>query len=333
MKTFWFFLIIVWVGEKLQAQISFAILPLQAATDVKPGDKESAESKLYETLISSKKYTIVDRSRIELIVKEQNFQLSDFTDQKKTAELGKIAGIQKLIAVKIYIKKEKQFAVSISVIDVSTAQVEWSAEESFKDYAPASLARLCAGGVVLRYPLTGKVIGIKDGQYFIDLGEDHGIKKGERIFVARKNVIRDDAGNMLMEEFIRIGLLEILQAEKNRSKAALRQLQDNRAVIMREDMVSNEPIPPAESAVSQSPLLSNISKGKLLLEDDMSKNTYLSVTGSKGENYVSGKLNIDASTLKTGHAYCYYPTPFDKLRILFWKARSSLKRSRVNLTE
>ena len=59
--------------------------------------------------------------------------------------------------------------------------------------------------------------------------------------------------------------------------------------------------------------MTNVEKGKLILDDDMQQNKYLSVKNGQGEAYVDGKLQLNALQRKAGHAYCFYPRPYNQL--------------------
>ena len=45
----------------------------------------------------------------------------------------------------------------------------------------------------------------------------------------------------------------------------------------------------------------------------MEQRKYLSPTSNASEDYIGGKLHLNATQLTAGQVYCYYPTPFDNL--------------------
>lgn len=293
------------------AQTSFAIIPFTGTADVGVNDREAFVSGLYQGMTNSGRYRIVDRNLIEQVLKEQNFQLSDLTEQKKVIEFGKIAGAEKIITGKMFRYSSTQPAITFSVIDVSTSQVEFSKEITYNNYTFSNLSSFLVSQLIDKYPLVGKVLGKSGDVYIINIGLNQNIKNGTRIFVARNNVLKGDDGEILMEEYKRVGILEVTLADKARSQCKLRSLVESNVIIQKDDMISPDPIPERPALVSDKPFWPGYSKGELLLDDDMSKKQYLSVTSAMGETYKDGRLFINTTHLNSGHGYCYYPAPFD----------------------
>ncbi len=313
-KSF-FFLIMVFLlvfNGQAYCQTSFAILPMEVRGDVKPEKVEGALSNLYQVLVNSKKYRIVDRDHVKTVLGEQSYQISGVTDNKDTVKLGKLLNVEKLVVTGIYMKSADQLAINLRIIDISTGQAEFYKEISYLNYSPADHGRFCASEIIAQYPLLGNIEGVLKDIVIVNIGESQGLKAGDRLFVARKEVLRGNNGEILFQEYKRIGTLEIINVDNTRSKARLKSLVNTTESFAKADLVSPEPIPKKETVVSSIPLLSKVAKGKLILNDDMETAKYLSVTNGQGESYISGKLHINALQRKAGHAYCFYPQPFDQ---------------------
>ena len=296
------------------AQISFAILPMETKGSVNDVEKESAQNALYQLLIASKKYKILERSRIEQILKEQAFQSSGAADEKKAVEIGKILGVEKLVATTLYLKAEKQYAVGVNVIDVATAEMEFSREFTYVNYLPEALARMCAAYILAEYPLLGNVVGKAQQTWVVSLGKNHGLSAGDRLFIARRETLTDDeTGEVLFQGLDRIGTLRVTKVDASRSQAEIMALENADKPIAKGDLVSPEPIPKHDLVVSPQPLLPNIAKGKQLLHDDMETRQYLSPVYNQGQSYLNGKLHLNGMHLTAGQTYCYYPAPYDAL--------------------
>jgi hypothetical protein len=316
LRKLFFFLVLVFLlvlNGQAYCQTSFAILPMEVRGDVKPEKVDGAMSNLYQVLVNSKKYRIVDRDHVKAVLGEQSFQLSGVTDNKDTVKLGKLLNVEKLVATSIYMKSADQFAINLRVVDVTTGQTELYKEITRLNYTPADHGRFCATEIIAQYPLLGSIEGIIKDIVIVNIGESQGLKAGDRLFVARKEVLKGDNGEILFQEYKRIGILEIINVDNTHSKTRLKSLVNGGELFAKADLVSPEPIPKKETVVSPIPLLSNVEKGKLILNDDMETVKYLSVTNGQGESYISGKLHLNALQRKAGHAYCFYPQPFDKL--------------------
>lgn len=319
------------------AQISFAVLPIEGKGGVSEGDKEAVESSLYQNLIESGKYKIIERSRIRQILEEQAFQTSDWTDPSTVAGIGKITGVDKLITGTIYKKSNYGFAINFSVVDVATAKVEFSKERTSEGYPAYVLGRLCAAEIILGYPLLGKILGKTGDVFIVNLGKDNELSVGDRLFVARKEVLLGDKGEILFQKYFRVGTLEVTALDAERAQTKVRSLQDQGGLFKKDDLVSPEPIPKKEPLVSMTPLLPDTAKGELLLEDDMQKKKYLSAMNNKGKTYIGGKLHLNATHLgssqKGNYAHCLYPPPFDQLKdfILEWEIEFKGTSRKVNV--
>ena len=238
MLGFWFLL-----SGQAWCQTSFAILPMEVRGDVKSEKVEGAISNLYQVLVNSKKYRIVDRDHVKTVLGEQSFQISGVTDKKDAVKLGKLLNVEKLIATSIYMKSEKQLAINLRVIDVATGQAEFYKEISYLNYTPADHGRYCASEIMVQYPLLGSIEGVIKDIVIVNIGENQGLKSGDRLFVARKEVLRGNDGEILFQEYKRIGTLEILNVDSKRSKTRLKELLNSNELFAKADLVSPEPIP------------------------------------------------------------------------------------------
>lgn len=314
-KLFIFSVIIFLLAFNGQAfcQTSFAILPMEVRGDVKPEKVEGAMSNLYQVLVNSKKYWIIDRDHVEAVLGEQSFQISGVTDSKDTVKLGKLLNVDKLVITSIYMKSADQFAINLSVVDITTGQAEFYKEITRLNYTPADHGRFCASAIIFQYPLLGSIEGVIKDIVIVNIGENQGMKSGDRLFVARKEELKGNNGEILFQEYKRIGTLEIITVDNKRSKARLKSLVNSSESFAKADLVSPEPIPKKEPLVSQTLLLGDVEKGKLILDDDMDNVKYLSVTNGPGDSYIDGKLHLNAVHKKSGHAYSFYPRPFNRL--------------------
>lgn len=306
------FLFLILISCNSFAQLSFAILPIGIRGSISVEDREAAESALYQHLIESGKYRIIERSRIKQILEEQRLQSSGATDQDKAVEIGKILGVDKLITSNMYMKGSN-YAINFTVIDIATAQVEYSFEESSSNHSASSHGRFCAADIIERYSLIGKILGKSGDIYVVNLGTNHGLAEGDRLFVARNELLKGDDGSILFQEYKRLGTLQVTKLNPARAQAQVKHLLNSSIAFQKDDLISPEPIPKKDPVKSTTKLIDNITKGALLLDDDMKKKKWLSPASNLGEAYINGKLHLNAGNLTSGHAYCFYPVPFDKL--------------------
>jgi hypothetical protein len=313
------FCFLVLLSANAYCETSFAIMPMEVRGDVKPEKVEEAISSLYKVLIDSGRYRIVDREHVKSVLNEQSFQMSGLTSKQETAKIGKLLNVDKLIAISMYMKKTDQFALNLRVIDIAGGEAEFYREVYRENYTLGDLGRFCAAHIIGNYPLLGKIEAVLNDVIIVNVGENNGVKDGSRLFVARKEVLRSNTGEILFQEYKRIGTLQVIGVDSTRSKAKVQKIQKNGESFVKGDIVSPEPLPKKKTLISETPLLAGIEKGKLILDDDMQQNKYLSVKNSQGEAYVDGRLQLNSLQRKAGHAYCFYPRPYDQLENIIFE--------------
>ncbi len=294
-----------------EAQTSFAILNITRSEDVPAGKAVEAYNGIYKYFLESGKYQIVDRQQLEKVLAEQSLQQSGMTDSTKMTAVGKLLGVDKLVSSSISMSGKNNYHLKISVTDVATAQVELAKDMTGEHGAsPENVAKWCVGNVINEYPLVGKVVGKAKNIIVVSLGKANGMKTGDRLFVARKEPLIGDDGKVLITEYNRIGILEIEKSAATSSQTKVVSLTVADRPVKQDDLVSPEPIPKLEANISYTaPLLPNIGKGKLLLDDNMEVRTNLAVLNNTGPSYLNGKLQLNATNLSDGglEAYCSYP--------------------------
>ncbi len=128
---------ITFTGTSLfsQTQLRIAIMDFQNLSNLSGLDylEKAIPEILITDLSLSKEIKIVERARLEEILKEMQLSLSGAVDQGKIVEVGKIAGA-KAILIGSIIKAGETFRIDSRLIDSSTGEVilaekkEWSSE-------------------------------------------------------------------------------------------------------------------------------------------------------------------------------------------------------------
>jgi hypothetical protein len=283
---------------------------MEAAGNVSVSETTEAESTLFDVLIKSGKYRLIERAKIEQILKEQSLQLSGLTDSKR-ASVGKLLGVDKLISASIF--REDSLKIRISVIDVATSRVEITKLKFMSGSGPRATAKWAAAEILMSYPLLGAVTGVSGDSVIIDLGEAQGVRVGSRIFVAERTALLDDKGRELLSDYRRVGLLEAVKAARGGSQTVVKSLQEKERPVRIGDLVALDPVPATPPVMSRTPLLGAVKEGGVIFLDDMKQKQYLSASSGKGESYNSGVFHLNASDRKVYHAYAFYPIPFDRL--------------------
>jgi hypothetical protein len=82
--------------------------------------------------VNTGKYSIVERSLLDDLLKEAQFTNTDMVDEKNATELGKLAGANK-VALSVMTQAGSRYMLSIKLIDVQTATIDKQQSKMFKD--------------------------------------------------------------------------------------------------------------------------------------------------------------------------------------------------------
>jgi len=82
------------ISPRLKAGMRIAILPIRAADKDKGDYAFDTMDKMFNNALT---YSMITRSEIAAIIKEQNFQYSGFVDDNTAVSLGKLLGAQAII--------------------------------------------------------------------------------------------------------------------------------------------------------------------------------------------------------------------------------------------
>lgn len=126
-KIFIFLSLFVMLGVTLQAQnekLRVAVFdPSSSGTSIDEGTKVAVRELISSTFVNTGKYTIVERSLLQQVMKEQAFSNTDVVDDSQATELGRLAGANKVVLSVVTLVGGRNM-LSIKTIDVKTATVD-----------------------------------------------------------------------------------------------------------------------------------------------------------------------------------------------------------------
>lgn len=125
--------VVLFLTTALSATKNMAVMPFEIVGNAVTEAEAEGITELYiSELVSTGKISIVDRANFDKILKEMNFQNSDWSNSEKTAKLGQATNAQFISRGKI-IKLGSKMYLSSTVIDVTTAKVVSSGRKEFED--------------------------------------------------------------------------------------------------------------------------------------------------------------------------------------------------------
>ena len=151
------FLILLLFSVTIPAQLpKIAVLDLTSKS-LQKSDIKAITDKLTQEIYKTGYYDLIERSNIEKVFEEHELSQSGIIDENDAVELGKIAGVQKILLGSVE-KTENVYAVNIRLVNVVNARIE-----SMVSYEhDGKIKKLIKKGVAeIVKELTGKELGLK----------------------------------------------------------------------------------------------------------------------------------------------------------------------------
>ena len=109
-----------------------AVLEFKALTMIKKEEIISLTNKFRSSLAQTNQFILLGRSDMEVILKEQDFSMSDLCNSEECAvEVGQLLAAEKMITGDLG-KVGNTYTVTVRILDVSTGEVERTASAEYK---------------------------------------------------------------------------------------------------------------------------------------------------------------------------------------------------------
>ncbi len=184
-------------------------------------------------LLKTGRITIVEREKINAIMREHQFSEVGITE---SVELGKLLGVDKIIFGRIGTLGDS-YIITVRMIDIRTAKVDF-ADQYTCQATIESITKVMKdiASRVVKYlpPLEGKIALRKEDTVFITLSSKDGIKEGMELPVFRVEKIVDEEGNVVFEKEKQIGKIKV---EEIGLKGSMAKVVEEKEKIKKGDIV------------------------------------------------------------------------------------------------
>jgi len=209
------------------------------------------------------KFNVVERTRLDKVMREQEFQLSDLVESQ-AAQVGRLLGADAVVFGTVtgtsyeevqkvsYNILQTEVQVDIRCVDATSGQVIYSEQsvgrvdkkliidsrgnivsgnrDPKSEYAEAcrkALSQACAQ-IAAKFPLLGYVVSVQGDQVITDVGSARGVQPGSQFIVFRKGeaVIHPATGQKLGWSKEVIALIQIDSSEEKMSTGRVLTLKD-----------------------------------------------------------------------------------------------------------
>ena len=118
-----FYLLILFITTFCFAQIKTTIAVLDLHPEgIKTSESNIFSSRLRTELFNTGRYIVLEREKMDAILKEQGFQISGCTSDECVVEIGKILGVQNIVAGDVG-KIGSLYTINVRIIDVETSKI------------------------------------------------------------------------------------------------------------------------------------------------------------------------------------------------------------------
>ena len=171
--------------HELGSRLNVAFLPLERKNG--PGLAGGAlEDILLGELVERGRFAMVERQRLEEVLREQKLTQTELVDQSTAVRLGRIVAANSVLLGSM-LEKEKSIEIYVRLVDTETSLVVAAVDVYGEDIDAQALRQLCKGLVFKlcdEVPMAeGLVVQVKNERIIVDLGKESRIKKGMRLII------------------------------------------------------------------------------------------------------------------------------------------------------
>ncbi|MCK4640300.1 MAG: PEGA domain-containing protein [Candidatus Marinimicrobia bacterium] len=130
MKKILLFVIAINIISLAQESVTIAVLKLRPS-GIQESEAEILTDYVRSILVEMNLYQVVDRGKMNEILKEQEFQLSGCTSTECAVEVGELLGVQKMLTGSVG-KFGKLFTIELRMINIETGRIEKSSRYNYE---------------------------------------------------------------------------------------------------------------------------------------------------------------------------------------------------------
>ena len=225
---------------QLAERLSLTVLPFEQKGAVSEASL-SFQDNLIDGLVNRNRFSVVERDKLDLILREQKLSRTDLIDRGTALKLGKLIAAKSIVTGSI-IETRTGIEIVGRLIDTETAEI-MATEDVYDEVKDLPALRSLAEGMAIKFHrdfplLDGLIIQQKGKDIFTDLGQDK-IKIRRRLIVYRDEPIKHPVtGKIMGADNVIVGRARVTQVMAEMSKAEI--LEGENGGIKRLDKVITE---------------------------------------------------------------------------------------------
>jgi hypothetical protein len=207
------------------ARLNLTVLPFDSKQK-KPEYAELAYDHLIGAILDQKRFSVVERTKLEQVLQEQKLTRAKLTDPEHSLRIGKLMAANALVATSV---KEDQKSIEIisRIINTETSEVMEVKDVFTEDKNMGTVKELMDGlaaKIAAGFPLVeGMVIKKQDGTIYTDLGSKAKLHKDAAVIIYRKGkeIRHPVTGKSLGFDTVKLAEGRIEEIQEDFSKARL----------------------------------------------------------------------------------------------------------------
>ncbi len=212
--------------RQIDSRMSLSILPLESA-GVQSVSAQSVYESLIAAFVNQRRFHIIERERMEEVLRELNLSQTDLVDPDTASKVGKIVVADAILTGTVY-ESKGSIEVLTRLVDTETSRIMEAKDVFDEDRSLLSVKKL-TDGLALKYkqsfPLVEGMLIEKEGNSILtDVGSNKEIKQDMGIILFREGdeVRHPSTGKVLGAEPIELGEAKVENVYKEFSRATIK---------------------------------------------------------------------------------------------------------------
>jgi hypothetical protein len=179
---------------------------------------------LVDSLVNQNRFRVVERAKLDVILKEQQLSSTELIDKSTALRLGKLAAAQGIVTGSI-VETGTGTEIAARLVDTETSEI-LASEDVYDEVKGAAGLKGLAEGMAAKFHrafplLDGLVLQQRGDAIFTDLGQDK-VKLNRRLIVFKEEPLKHPVtGKVLGSDNVVVGRARVSQVMPEMSKANL----------------------------------------------------------------------------------------------------------------
>lgn len=223
-------------------RLSLAILPFENKGGA-PEVSSMVQDNMITTLYSLRRFKILERSKIDEIVKEQKLGMTGFIDPAKAVKVGKVAGVDAILMGSIS-STATGVAITARLIDTETGTII-TAKDAFSDRTSLQDIKNMSQEIAIQMyndvPLVeGYVIRVDPTQVILDVGSNKGMRKGMKMVIYKEGdaITHPATGEILGKTVTKLGEVLLVEVQEKMAEASILEKEQGQSLAVGNKVVA-----------------------------------------------------------------------------------------------